>query len=531
MQRKPLLPRNEMDGVESFEPEEHSPNPTVAAAQAQPAPMDARGPGPSSTQAGAQQAPGAAGHYSGTKPAPGPTLVQRIKDKLPILEYASRFTEFKPRGDRSDEHVGHCPDPSHEDKGASFYVNSSKNLFHCHGCGISGNVIQLFAVLNGMDQEEAKFTLGRELGVFNERHLDGPEVMMSRAAGRFYDQLQKKDDALNYLTNVRGVSQESIERFGIGFCWGREFMDFTDVSQQRMAIETGLAREDSGRSYMAGRIVFPVRDRGGRVVGFAGRLVPSEFKSNGPKYINSPETAWFKKSELLYGAYEASAGISKAGSVVVVEGYLDVIGLHQAGVTNAVAVMGAFANDTTYKNLWDMTKRVVFCLDGDIAGSKGAMRAAMAAAPSMKDGCEISIAQLPEGMDPDEYVLKFGAEAFRSLCDRGVPLSRYLMESRSINFDLNFPEGRAAFLAEANSVAENFGEAPMLREQIVAEARALNAAALVDFALKTTGLAENVEPRVLKDAIALLQRRLAMMTPAQEPANSAQESQRKAPRP
>jgi DNA primase len=484
---------------------------------------------------GSDREPAPAQHASAPKQASGPTLVQRIKDKLPMLEYASRFTTMKTAPGNRDEHMGKCPSPDHEDDGPSFYVNTGKNLFHCHGCGITGNVIQLYAIMNGMEADDAKFTLGRELGVFNERVLDSAESMLSNAARRFSDQLKTKEDALSYLAGDRHLTQESIERFGIGFCWGREFMQIKEVPQQRMAIDTGLAREETGKSFMAGRIVFPVRDRSGRVVGFGGRLVPSEFRSNGPKYINSPETELFKKSELLYGAYEANSGISRSGYAVVVEGYMDVVTLHQEGVDNAVAVMGASANETSFRNLWSITKRAVFCLDADAAGQKGAMRSALAAAPTMKDGCEIAIAKLPSGMDPDEYVLQYGADAFRKLCDHGTPLSRFLMEARSAGFDLSYPEGRAAFLEEAKSVAAIFVEAPTIGEQIVAEARALNAAALVDFALQTTGLGEDLEPNVLRDAVALLQRRLnaiqASAAAKDHPVAAAAEPSRNSPKP
>ncbi|MEJ6002696.1 DNA primase [Paucibacter soli] len=439
--------------------------------------------------------------------------MQRIKDRLPLLDYIKRFREMKASPKSKDEYFGKCISPAHEDDKPSFYVNTAKQIYSCHGCGISGNVCGAYAIINGMEDDDAKFALGRELGVFNERRLDDAESMLSRAAGKFAWQLARRDDAMAYLA-TRGINEETIKRFGIGFCWGREFQNL-DQAQTRMAIATGLAREPSKddptkpvRSFMAGRITFPVKDRSGRVVGFAGRLVPGGFNTHGPKYMNSPETQWFHKSELLFGAHEAYAGISRCGYAVVVEGYMDVAMLHQFGVDNAVAVMGASANETTFQNLWAMTRRVVFCLDGDSAGDAGALRSVLAAAPSMPDGCEIAIARLPTGMDPDEYVLAHGEEAFRTLCEHATPLSRFLMESNLNGHDLSYPEGRARFLAEAQKLAANFVVAPLIQEQIVAEARAINAASLVDAALNVTGLGEGVSARELKDAIALMQRRL-----------------------
>lgn len=457
--------------------------------------------------------------------AAGPTLVDRIKDKLPLLDYARRYTQLKASPTGKGEHFGKCPSPDHEDGRPSFYVNENKQIYSCRGCGISGNVIQLHALMHNMTAEDAKFELGRQLGVFNERRLDDAESLLNKAVGRYTWQLERKLDAVDYLIKERGLTIETMERFGIGYCWGTEYKDLQgDIL--KLAVDVGLARESSDparppRAFMAGRITFPVKDRTGKVVGFAGRLLPNGFNSNGPKYINSPETKLFRKSELLYGAYEALPGISKAGYAVVVEGYMDVVATHQCGATNTVAVMGASANEATFESLWAMTKRLVFCLDGDAAGDAGAMRSVLAAAPTMEDGCEIGIATLPAGVDPDEFILEHGFEAWRQNCESATPLSRFLMEARSHNHDLSYPEGRARFMEDARQVAELFVKAPTTREQIVAEARAINAAALVDTALGLTGLAETVKPQELRDAIALMQRRLASMEPGARPVSRA----------
>lgn len=483
--------------------DEHLPS-----AGAQPAPDAERTPArqPASTTA----APAAAPRQAARGAPTGPTLMQRIKDKQPLLEYIQRFRQMKKGA--GDEWYGNCISPDHEDDSPSFYVNTKLQCFSCRGCGVSGNIVSAHALLNNMSDEDAKFDLGRLLGVMHDRRLDDAESMLSRAAGRYVWQLERKQDALEYLRTERGLTDETIARFGLGFCWGTEFKDATP-EQVKLGVDTGLVRvrenDRSVRSFMAGRITFPVKDRTGRVVGFAGRLVPRpDCNSNGPKYLNTPETAWFHKSELLFGAYEANSGISRKGFAVVVEGYMDVVALHQCGVNNAVAVMGASANEVTFQSLWDMTKRVVFCLDGDKAGDEGTLRSVLAAAPTMEDGAEIAVVHLPSGVDPDEFVLEHGEAAFSALCDRATPLARYLMEARSGDHDLSYPEGRARFMADANEVAGIFAKAPIVREQIVAEARAINAASLVKVALDITGVAENVSARELRDAIALMQRRL-----------------------
>lgn len=438
----------------------------------------------------------------------GPTLVSRIKDRLPLVDYASRNMKLKSMPGNSGEHAGNCPSPDHDDNNASFYVSSKTNAYYCHGCGISGNVIHLYGLFHGMDYGDAKTALGRELGVFNERATSRSENIMLDMARKYVSQLQTKADAIKYLVDIRKLSLESIEKFGLGFCWGRECQYMTPA-QKAKAVENGILRLATEtapeKSFMAGRITFPVRDKIGRVVGFGGRFVPSEYKTFGPKYINTPETANFKKSELLYGAYEAAPGISKAGYAVVLEGYMDVIATHQHGVTNTVAVMGASANESTFANLWSMTTRVVFCLDGDIAGDKGALRSVLAAAPTMPPECEIAVATLPPGVDPDEYVIEHGGEAFKKLCENATPLSRYLMTKSAENFDLSYAEGRAAFIAEGRCIGNSFAMAPDLGEQIVAEAKALSAAGLARYALGANGVGDSVESNLIQGAIEMLQ--------------------------
>lgn len=431
----------------------------------------------------------------------GPTLVDRIKQALPLAQYAAQHMELKDAG--KGELVGKCP--MHEDDSPSFHISKDKGLYHCKGCGQAGNVIQLFAFLNDLPYSEAKLTLGKQLGVFSERAMDTGEAMLASAARTYIEQLQKKANALAYLES-RGLKRETLDRFGVGFCWGREFQGLKP-EQQTLASSAGLMREETKKSWMAGRITFPVRDRSGRVVGFGGRLVPSDdYVPHGPKYMNSPETAYFKKSELLYGLYEASAGIGRAGAAVVVEGYMDVLMLHQAGLDNAVAVMGAQSSENAFKQLWQVTRKVVFCLDGDAAGKAGALRSVKAAAPTMEDGCEIRIVTLPAGQDPDEYVLEHGAKAFRAMCDEGVPLAKYLMQERMQEYDLSSPEGRAGLIRAAQDIGASFQSAPMVAQQLEEEARAICAAALVEATLRRMELPKEVDRREVQMAIAMLQR-------------------------
>lgn len=429
------------------------------------------------------------------------TLVERIKDKLSLTDYAARFMELKPAG--KGEVVGLCP--MHDEKSPSFHINTEKQIYHCKGCGQSGNVIQLFAFMNGLSPMDGKVALGKELGVFNERALDSGESLLRSTARLYIDQLGRKDNALQYLKS-RGLTEETIEKFGVGFCWGRE-VERLSPELQKIAVSAGIAREEDKKGFMAGRITFPIRDRAGRVVGFGGRLVPSDdYVAVGPKYKNSPESEYFKKSELLYGLYEAAAGISRAGFAVAVEGYMDVLGLHQAGVENSFAVMGASTSESAFKQIWQMTSHLVYCLDPDMAGQKGTFRSVMAAAPTMHDGCKITIATLPDGLDPDVYVLKYGPEAFQSLIARGVPLSTYLLQQKLHDYDLSTAEGRASLLVAVDEIAGVFPGAPHISQQIKEEARILCASALVEAALRKIQLPAELDQREVELAISMLQR-------------------------
>jgi DNA primase len=431
----------------------------------------------------------------------GPTLVDRIKQALPLAQFVSQHTELKPAG--KGEMVGCCM--LHEEKTASFHVNTEKNIYHCKGCGAAGNVIQLFAALNDLSATDAKIALGKQLGVYKERALDTGEALLSNATRLYMEQLGRKPNAMAYLES-RGLQRATMEKFGVGFCWGREYMDLKP-DQQALAQSAGLMREETKKSWLAGRITFPVRDKNGRVVGFGGRLVPSDdYVPHGPKYMNTPETAYFKKSELLYGLYEASMGIGRAGRAIVVEGYMDVLMQHQHGVDNVVAVMGAQASENAFKQLWQVTKNVVFCLDPDAAGEKGALRSVMAAAPTMTDGCTISIATMPAGVDPDDFTLEHGAEAFKALCDQGVPLAKYLMASRIDQFDLSAAEGRAGLIMAAREIGATFSSAPLVAEQLEEEARAVCAAALVESVLRKMELPKYLDQREVEMAAQMLTR-------------------------
>ena len=415
------------------------------------------------------------------------TLISRIKHKLPLLEFVQRFRQMKPAGDKSGEYSGCCINPAHEDKHPSFYVSTEKNVFSCRGCGQGGNVVDAYALIHGMSKEDAKFALAREIGVLNERRPTKEESFLGKMNEQYQWQLVRKLDAMEYLTRERGLTEETIKRFGIGYCWGSEFKDPNDPVIAK-ALETGVAKKTDGskgqiyRSFLAGRVTFPIKDRQGNVVAFAGRTYPKPGlpPSEAPKYLNTPEWAQFKKAEMFYGLSEAAAGIAKTRTAIVVEGYLDVAMSHQAGTTNAIAAMGASASEQAFGQLWSMADRVVFCLDGDKAGHEGSIRSLNAAAATLTDGKEVRIATLPDGVDPDKFVMEHGQEAFERLClVESKTLTQYLLADLSKSFKMDTVENRAAFIDAATQAAHQFEHAPMLREQLISRAKGMASVSLV----------------------------------------------------
>ncbi|MCZ8255014.1 MAG: toprim domain-containing protein [Polaromonas sp.] len=420
------------------------------------------------------------------------TLISRIKNRLPLLEYIQRYRPMKPSGSagggKSTEFHGSCINPGHEDKNPSFYVNTEKNVFSCRGCGCQGNVVDAYALIHGLSKEVAKFELAKEIGVLHERKATQEGSFLGKMNDRYQWQLARKLDAVDYLAKERGLTEATIKKFGIGYCWGTEFKD-PDEATVAHALETGIAKKTDGskgqvyRSFLAGRITFPIRDRQGNIVAFAGRTYPKLGlpPSDAPKYLNTPEWAQFKKSEMFYGLSESTQGIAKTRTAILVEGYLDVAMLHQTGVTNAIAVMGASASQQAFSQLWGSVDRLIFCLDGDKAGHEGAIRSLNAAAASLVDGKEIRIATLPDNTDPDEYVLEHGREAFDDLCEvQSKTLSQFLLADLARMFPMGTPESRAAFMGAATAAADQFTLAPLLRDQLISRAKGIASVALVD---------------------------------------------------
>ncbi|WP_024561678.1 DNA primase [Franconibacter pulveris 601] len=353
----------------------------------------------------------------------------------------------------------HACCPFHNEKTPSFTVNGEKQFYHCFGCGAHGNAIDF---LMNYDKLEFVETVEELAAMHNlevpyeagngpsqiERHQRQTLYELLDGLNAFYQQALAQpgaEPARQYLQK-RGLSEEVIHHFAIGYAppgWDNVLKRFGGNSENRKSlIDAGmLVTNDQGRSYdrFRERVMFPIRDKRGRVIGFGGRVMGDAL----PKYLNSPETEIFHKGRQLYGLYEAQQSNQNPPRLLVVEGYMDVVALGQYGINYAVASLGTSTTAEHIQMLFRVTNTVICCYDGDRAGRSAAWRALETALPYMTDGRQLRFMFLPEGEDPDTLVRKEGKAAFEQRMEQAQPLSTFLFNSLLPQVDLSSPDGRA----------------------------------------------------------------------------------------
>jgi DNA primase len=355
--------------------------------------------------------------------------------------------------------------PFHDEKTPSFWVSPDKQFFHCFGCGAHGTALGFLMQYDQLPFVEAVEELAGRLGLEvprdggaaqpNSQHEELVDTL-SRVAGFFEETLQANERARSYLQG-RGLDSAIAERFRIGYApdaWNEVLKRFgaTDESRQRL-LDTGLIvpretpRPGSEPWYdrFRDRIMFPIRDPRGRVIAFGGRVLDR----GEPKYLNSPETELFHKGRELYGLHEVRLSRIKLERLLIVEGYMDVVRLHQAGIHYAVATLGTATTAEHLRRAFKLVNELVFCFDGDRAGRAAAWRALQNALPEAREGREIRFLFLPDGEDPDSLVGKEGRAAFEARLRTALPLSEYLLAHLSEQADLSNADGRAKLVALA----------------------------------------------------------------------------------
>ncbi|HYG96951.1 MAG TPA: DNA primase [Solirubrobacterales bacterium] len=398
-----------------------------------------------------------------------PDSVERVKQAADVIEVISAHTDLRRQGAR---YVGLCP--FHEERTPSFSVEPTEKLYHCFGCGVGGDVIKFVEEKDGLNFAEAVELLADRYGVELEREQEDPraeakrqrrrrlEQLLDRAAGFYASYLWESKEAgkaRDYLAG-RGLREEVLRNFGVGYA--PSAWDKLLVAGQRAGFSVeelrgvGLVqRGRSGGEYdrFRERIMFPIRDRRGRVLGFGGRAMRPD---QGAKYVNTAETEFFHKSQILYGVDRAKAAIAKAGRAVVVEGYTDVLALHQAGIEEAVGVMGTAITGEQVAALSGMVEEVVLALDADSAGQEAMLRAQTVAAGRRM---RLRVAGMPAGEDPAEMMAApEGPERFGGLLDAAEELTAFQVRLILDRTDVGSPMERDRALAEIAPVLAGMGE-------------------------------------------------------------------------
>ena len=357
--------------------------------------------------------------------------------------------------------------PFHTEKTPSFWVSPDKQFYHCFGCSAHGTALGFLMAYDRLTFPEAIEELAERLGLevpheaaasgsAPRRADDDLYALMARVVSHYSDALARDARARQYLAG-RSLDAPTIAQFAIGYArdsWNDLLRSFggEEVARQRLT-DLGLIIEREGAVIRDGerhydrfrdRIMFPIRDARGRAIAFGGRIIDH----GEPKYLNSPETALFHKGRELYGLYEARQSRTPLKRLLVVEGYMDVVRLHQAGITYAVATLGTATTAEHLKRIFRLVNEVVFAFDGDRAGRAAAWRALQNTLPEAREGREIRFLFLPEGHDPDTLVGAEGRDGFEKRLASALPLSEYLVREVSADIDLSHADGRARF-AEA----------------------------------------------------------------------------------
>jgi len=381
------------------------------------------------------------------------SFIQDLLARVDIVDVVGRHVQLKKGG---QNFLGLCP--FHGEKSPSFTVSPSKQFYHCFGCGAHGSAIGFVMEHRGLNYVEAIRELAQQVGMQVPETADrGGEAggriraltdLLKQAADFYRGQLRDSRGAIDYLKG-RGLTGATAARFALGFApdaWQPLRAAVADYDDPRLA-EAGLVIADEGKRYdrFRGRIMFPIRNPRGQVIGFGARILGA----GEPKYLNSPETPVFRKGQELYGLFEAREAIRQRGRAIVCEGYLDVIQLAQAGFAEAVAALGTAVTSAHVSALLRATDHVVFAFDGDAAGRKAARRALEATLPVIADTKRASFVLLPEGEDPDSLVKTGGAAAFETQLAQALPLSRFFIDTLVAGRSLGSPEDRAAIVAEA----------------------------------------------------------------------------------
>lgn len=387
-----------------------------------------------------------------------------INSQLDISEVVSKRVKLIKKGSSL---LGLCP--FHNEKTPSFHVNLNKQFYHCFGCGEHGSSIDFVMKIDSLSFIDACNYLIHtyRLSVSNISNLNNHKKNQNKykssselnllVATLFKENLKSSPQAINYIKK-RGISGEVAAKFLIGFAdsnWNTLVDKFSDAEKKSLLIELGLIiKKKNNEGFInrfRNRIMFPIQNNFGQIIGFGGRTIDKE----NIKYMNSPESFIFDKGNELFGVYQNKEYIQKKNQVILVEGYMDVIRLHQVGIKNAVAALGTSVTEKQIKKLFQLSDDQIYCFDGDLAGIKASHRLLKLLLTLNLDGKNISFVDLPSGMDPDIFIEEVGPENFSKFFQSNtVTIENFLIKYLSINLDMESVSGKATFKKNFNLVLQ-----------------------------------------------------------------------------
>ena len=385
------------------------------------------------------------------------SFIETLLAKIDIVEVIGQYVNLKKAG---GNYHGLCP--FHSEDTPSFTVTQKKQFYHCFGCPAHGNAIKFVMEHEKVGFVEAVKQLAKQANIemVNEEFesQNGPNKnfpimldMLQQSADFYYNELKKSKPAINYL-KLRGITGKTAKEFGLGYApaeWNAlktTFNDYNNPLLETCGLVLPKNSEQGRRDFFRSRIMFPIHNIKGKIIGFGGRVT----ENAQPKYLNSPETPLFEKGKEMYGLFRAQKAIRETNKAIVVEGYMDVIALAQLGINNAVATLGTATTPDHIQRLLRMADNIVFCFDGDRAGLVAAWKALRVLLPYVTDGKRISFIFLPEGQDPDDYIRKEGKEKFTEMVEKAELLLDFMPRKLMETEDMATAEGRISFVKKTN---------------------------------------------------------------------------------
>lgn len=382
-------------------------------------------------------------------------IIQKVKDSSDIVDIISESVKLKKSG---RNYIGLCP--FHHEKTPSFSVSQDKQIFRCFGCGEGGNVITFIMKYKNLDFVESVKLLAERsnIEIETENSIESKNKQLYEkaykinveAARFFYSQLKQNKNALSYFLN-RGISENTIRKFGLGYApdgWSNliRFLKYKGYTELDMLNAGLIIKSEKGTFYdrFRNRVMFPVFDYRGKVIGFGGRVLDD----SKPKYLNSPETAVFKKGTNLFGLNYAIKNLQEK-MIIIVEGYMDCISLHQQGITNVVASLGTALTPNQAKLLKRYVNKIIISYDADLAGQTATLRGLEIL---RNEDFDVKVLTVPHGKDPDEFVRSNGREAFAKLIDNALPLIDYRLKKIGENVNFNDPEMVAKYAKDSTLI-------------------------------------------------------------------------------